>query len=304
MPSVRIPMPDPVLSVVIPSVNGWSDLQPCLMALAGERANLPIEILVPERCGPAVREPLAAEFPWVQVIPVALGTTIPMMRAIAFDAARAPSVAVIEDHVQVRQGWARSLLSAKEGPAVIGGAVANAATHRLVDWAAFLCEYSHLLPPLPSGPVPWVTGNNTLYDREVLRAHRAVTHAGHWENYLHDALRAAGIRLISHPEIVVDHKKHYTVGEYVTQRYLYSRSYAGSRVSGGTPLRRFAMGAAALALPPVLLYRVVSRCLHRQVPRSLVWKSLPYLGLFVWAWGIGEVVGAWRGAGTSLERVT
>lgn len=296
-------MPDPLLSVVVPSVNGWADLRPCLLALEAQRAALAIEVIVPERLGAAVREPLSSEFPWVRLLAVEPGTTIPMMRAAAFDVARAPSVAVIEDHVQVRPGWARSLLSAKRGPAVIGGGVANAATDRLVDWAAFLCEYSHLIAPLPSGPVAWVTGNNTLYDRETLAAHRAVTHAGHWENHLHDTLRSEGVELISRPEIVVDHKKHYTFGEYFTQRYLYSRSYAGARVAGASALRRFVMGCAALALPPVLLYRVVSRCLRKEVPRSLVWSSVPFLGLFVCAWGVGEVVGSWRGAGDSLKRV-
>jgi len=299
-----MPMPDPSLSVVVPSVNGWSDLGPCLAALDAERATLAIEVIVPDRLGAEVREPLSSEFPWVRIIEVDPDTTIPMMRAAAFDAARAPSVAVIEDHVQVRPGWARSLLSAREGTAVIGGGVANAATGRLVDWAAFLCEYSHLLPPLPSGPVEWVTGNNTLYDRDTLMAHRAVTHAGHWENHLHDTLRSKGVALISHPEIVVDHKKHYTFGEYFTQRYLYSRSYAGARVSDASTLRRFVMGCGAMALPPVLLYRVVSRCLRKDVPRSLVWRCVPLLVLFVSAWGAGEVVGSWRGAGDSLERVS
>jgi hypothetical protein len=297
-------MPDPVLSVVIPSVNGWSDLRPCLEKLDDERGSLDIEVLVPDRVGGETRELVSSEFPWVRLIPVAPGTTIPMMRAVAFDEARAPSVAVIEDHVQVRPGWAHSLLNARRGSAVIGGSVANAATTKLVDWAAFLCEYSHLLPPLPSGPAEWVTGNNTLYDRATLIANRDVTHAGRWENHLHDTLREAGIDLISHPEIIVDHKKHYTFWEYFTQRYLYSRSYAGTRLSDATLQRRLVMGIGALALPPVLLFRVVSRCLRKEVSRSLVWRSMPYLVLFVSAWGIGEVVGSLRGAGDSLEKVT
>lgn len=296
-------MPEPLLSVVVPSVNGWSDLDPCLRALAAERRLTPLEVLVPERCGATVRDPLAAAFPWVRILPVTTETTIPMMRALAFDAARGPSVAVIEDHVQVRSGWAQSLLSARDGSAIIGGGVANAATGRLVDRAAFLCEYSHLLPPLEAGEVSWVTGNNTLYDRALLERLRAATHAGHWENHLHDTARAEGTSLISHPEIVVDHKKHYTVGEYLSQRYLYARSYAGARVAGASPVRRLAWGLAALALPPVLLWRIVSRCLDKNVPRRQLWQSVPLLALFVCGWGAGEVIGAWFGAGRSLERV-
>jgi hypothetical protein len=93
-------------------------------------------------------------------------------------------VAVIEDHVIVPEGWAAQLLAAQaRGEEVVGGSVDNAATARLVDWAAFLCEYSQLLPPLPEGPVPGLTGNNTVYRRSLLEKHRDTTRAGRWENY-------------------------------------------------------------------------------------------------------------------------
>lgn len=296
-------MADPLLSVVVPSVNGWSDLEGCLEALEAERRETPLEVLVPERCGEGVRPRLAARFPWARILPVDPAVTIPEMRALAFDQATASGVAVIEDHVLVRAGWARSLLDGKKHDTVIGGAVVNAATERLVDWAAFLCEYSHLLPPLPAGPSPWVTGNNTLYPAELLGKHREAVHAGRWENHLHEAILAGGGTLLSRPDIVVDHKKHYTVWEYLTQRYWYARSYAGGRVAGLPRLRRIAWGAAAGALPPVLLWRIVSRSLRKEVPRSLVWRSLPFLALFTAAWGLGEVVGSWFGAGDSLRKV-
>ncbi|MEO5824778.1 MAG: hypothetical protein ABIR59_02740 [Gemmatimonadales bacterium] len=296
-------MVDPLLSVVVPSVNGWSDLEGALAALERNRADLPLEVLVVERCGNNVRASLAHDFPWVRVLPVDRSTTIPQMRALAFDAASAPSVAVIEDHVQVPLGWASAMLDARSSARVVGGGVRNAATDTVLDWAAFLCEYSHLLPPLPAGEVDWVTGNNTVYDRSLLLEHADTIGSGGWENLLHDAIRREGIPLVSRPEIIVDHRKHYTFMEYFTQRYLYARSYAGARVQGAPPLRRFAFGLAALSLPPLLLWRIVSRCLKKEVPRALVWRSLPYTALFVCAWGAGEVVGYWFGAGNSLQKV-
>lgn len=291
------------LSVVVPSVNGWGDLEGCLLALEAERADVPLEVLVVERVGTRVREPLQARFPWVVLLPVGIEKTIPEMRAIAFDRATAASVAVIEDHILVPQGWARALLLAREEAQVIGGGVRNAATDTLLDWAAFLCEYSHLLPPLAAGASNWITGNNTVYDRELLERYRATTHAGRWENYLHDILRSAGIALISHPEIVVDHKKHYRFEEYFSQRYLYARSYAGARVADAKLPRRLLYGLAAFALPPLLLYRTVSRTLRKDVPRALVWQTVPLTALFVCAWGAGEIVGYWFGAGDSLRKV-
>ncbi|MBA2293174.1 MAG: hypothetical protein H0W15_12050 [Gemmatimonadales bacterium] len=296
-------MNEPRLSVVVPSVNGWGDLDGALAALEQDRADIPLEVLVVERCGPEVRDAVARAYPWVRVFPVERTVTIPQMRAIAFEAASAPSVAVIEDHVQVPHGWASAMLDARSSARVVGGGVRNAATDTVLDWAAFLCEYSHLLPPLAAGEVEWVTGNNTVYDRTLLRQHAELIGGGGWENLLHDAIRAGGVPLISRPDIVVDHRKHYTFMEYFTQRYLYARSYAGARVQGAPTLRRLAFGVAALALPPLLLWRTVSRSLRKEVPYALVWRSLPYTAAFVCAWGAGEVVGYWLGAGDSLRKV-
>ena len=294
----------PALSVVVPSVNGLGDLLGCLDALAENAKEVPLEVLVADRCGSEVVRGVQARHPWVRVLTAPERTTIPALRALAFDAARAPSVAVIEDHVLVPRGWARALLDAQRDAPVVGGAVENAARDRLIDWAAFLCEYSHCLLPLPAGPSSWVTGNNVVYPRALLQAHRQELTPDRWENHLHDALRKEGVTLLCRPDIVVGHKKHYTVGEYLTQRYLYARSYAGARVAGAPLQRRVAMGFAAMALPPVLFARVVSRVVSKRRHLTQLALSVPLLALFVCSWAAGEVVGSWFGAGDSLERVT
>lgn len=294
-------MTSPELSVVVPSVNGWSDLQGALRALSAQDAAL--EILVPERCGNDVRQRVRHEFPTVHVLPVSTDTTIPQMRALAFAQATADSVAVIEDHVIVPAGWARALLDARRrGEAVIGGSVQNAATERLIDWAAFLCEYSHLLPPLPSGPSSWLTGNNTVYARDLLMRYGPEAY-GRWENELHDVLRRHDVTLVMRPEITVGHKKHYTFGEYFSQRYLYSRAYAADKVGRSGAATRAVAGAKAFLLPPILLARILSRVWASGAHRGELIKSLPLLGAFVCAWAAGEVVGAWAGDGGALARV-
>ncbi len=291
------------LSVVIPSVNGFGDLDGCLAAL-GRQEGVRLELLVVERCGAEVRRQLRHRYPEAKVLEVAPTATIPQMRALAFREATAPAVAVIEDHVIVPSGWARQLLEALgDGERVVAGAVENAATGTVLDWAAFLCEYSHCLPPLPAGPATWLTGNNVVYPRALLDRYRAVLDRGAWENVLHDTLRDDGVPLVCHPEIVVGHKKHYTLGEYLSQRYLYARSYAGARVEGQGVPKRAAYGLASMALPPLLYYRTISRILRKGRHQAWLMKSLPLIGVFVLAWGWGEVVGSWRGAGNSLCRV-
>lgn len=293
----------PSLSVVIPSVNGLNDLIGCIEAVLAQQ-EVAVEVLVMDRLGEDVRAVVRRRFPSVRVFAAPSDTTIPDLRAQAFAAATGDFVAVIEDHVIVPPLWARDLITAQGvSGGVVGGAVENAATTRLVDWAAFLCEYSHCLPPLPAGPTTWVTGNNVIYPRTLLDSHRDSLGGGRWENHLHDALRRAGVTLTCRPEIVVGHKKHYTVWEYVSQRYLYARSYAGARLAGAGVTRRLAFTIASFALPPVLFYRTVSRILQKEKHRAELLRSLPLLAIFVTSWAWGEVVGSAVGAGDSLSRV-
>jgi GT2 family glycosyltransferase len=297
-------MTTPELSVVVPSVNGADDLLGCLAALESQRQDVELEVLVVDRLGEELRAAVRRDFPAARLIESAVDATIPEMRAQALRAAMGAAVAVIEDHVIVPPGWARSLLDALAGGEnVVGGSVENAATETWLDWAAFLCEYSHCIPPLPAGPAEWLTGNNVVYRRELLERYREVIDEGKWENHLHDRLRADGVRLMCRPEIEVGHKKHYTFGEYLSQRYLYARSYAGARVTGAPVWKRLAYGAAAFVLPPLLFYRTVRRIFAKGRHRGWLVRSLPLLAVFVTAWGLGEVIGYWFGAGNSLSKV-
>ncbi len=297
-------MSGPALSVVVPAVNGIGPLADTLDALAGERDGVALEVLVPERLGEAFRAEVAARYPWVRLLPASATATIPELRALAFRAAQAPAVAVIEDHVRVPSGWAAAMLAAlAEGADAVGGSVENAATETLLDWAAFLCEYSQLLPPLAAGEVTGLTGNNTVYRRAALERTRAAWEAGRWEDHLHAAIRASGGRLVQHPGIRVGHRMQYAPGEYPSQRFLYSRAWAGMRAAEWPAPRRWAAGLLALALPPVLFARIVRTVWGKGYHRGILVRALPLLAWFVLAWGLGEVVGYWAGPGQALRRV-
>lgn len=292
------------LSVIVPAVNSYDDVYDCVSALHRDQG-ADLEILLVDRTGPLIRESVRRDFPEVTVLPVPPGTTIPQMRALAIRAASAPAVAVIEDHVIVPPGWARAMLDALGSDNdVVAGAVENAATQTLTDWAAFLCEYSAALPPLPSGPAEGVPGNNTIYRRATLDRFDAVLSEGKWENRLHDAMKAEGITLIQRPDIVVGHKMHYSFGLYLSQRFLYSRSYAGALSGGMSPVQKLVRGGAALVLlPPLMFWRTVSRIGKKKRHLGELVKSLPMLVPFCLSWGAGEAVGYWFGPGDALARV-
>lgn len=295
----------PELSVIIPAVNGKAPLLECLDALhhnAG--AGITFEILVVERCGEDVRRALAAQAPGVRVIPVASDTTIPQMRAIGFAHSTGAAVAVIEDHVIVPSRWVTQLLQAlSDGAEVVGGSVFNAATTTTVDWAAFLCEYSHLLAPEAGQSVQRITGTNVAYRRDLIRRYAPVLAEGKWEDHFHDAMRRDGIALTCVPEISVGHKMHYRMSEYLAQRFLFSRALSGSLSTDLTAVRRALGVMKSAVLPPILLARIVRRVLATHRHRYELLTSAPLIAIFVCAWALGEAVGYAAGPGDSLARV-
>jgi hypothetical protein len=292
------------LSVVIPAVNTVRDVLDCLAALDKERGEVDLEVLLVNRLGAPVREQVPLHFPWARVIEVEPGTTIPRMRAIAFRDATKDAVAVIEDHVMVPQGWAVQMLDALDASqGVVAGSVENAATESLLDWACFLVEYHHLIPPIDAGVVDGLTGNNVVYRRSLLQQFEDVIDEGRWENRLHDAMKEAGIDLICRPEIVIGHKKHYTFGEYFSQRYLYARAYAGARVAEESTGKKLIYGLSAFALPAILYLRVMSQIVSKKKHLGLLALSQPLILCFITSWTVGEIVGYVAGPGDALGRV-
>ena len=70
---------------------------------------------------------------------------------------------------------------------------------------------------------------NVSYDRRALEAIDDLLRAGQWECWLHPRLLERGFELWCEPEAVLEHAKDFGFVEFVSQRYHYSRSYAGMR---------------------------------------------------------------------------
>ena len=292
----------PALSVVVPSVSGDESILACLAALRAANACTPLQVIVADRCGPAHRRDIASGFPEIEVIEAGAATSIPELRSLAISRARAPAVAVIEDHVIVPRDWGRRMLAAlADGADAVGGSVYNGATSTILDRSAFLCEYAPVIRPLPSGPAARITGNNVVYRRAALERYREAC-AGQWEDALHAAMRRDGRRIECRPEIAVEHRQRVRFADYVAQRFLYSRSYAGARAVASGPLQRLAMAVASLTLPPLLLVRIARHARRAQQTGDFI-RGLPLLMVFTAVWAAGEAVGWLRGAGDALARV-
>jgi Glycosyl transferase family 2 len=294
-------MSGPELSVVVASVNGFPYIGRCLESLATVAPEA--EVIVADSTDDDTRRRLQEGWPSARLLTFDEPRTIPELRAAGIFAAHAPRVAVIEDHCNVTSDWAGAALSAhRTGRGVVGGPVRNVATDRIRDWAAFFCEYSAFLEPLAEGSVHDLTGMNVSYDRAAIDVIDDLLREGRWETWLHSRLRERGFSLYCAPAMVVEHDQDYGIREFLSQRWHYSRSYAGMR-NGELGGKRWLYALGAPLLPPVLYWRMTRNVFGRHRLRREFLLATPLVFVYTVTWAIGEAVGYALGGGRSLLKV-
>ena len=297
----------PALSVVIASVNGYRFIAQCLRSLAKQRDRARAEVIVVEGSGDDTAMRVAEEFPWVRLIPCSTPKPIPELRSIGIREAKAPIVATTEDHCVFDEDWYGQILRAHEAnpqPA-IGGAVENGSRERLVDWAAYICEYGKFMLPFPAGPATDLPGPNVSYKREVLEqaCGDLLDERRAWENVLHGRLLSQGQALRIDPGIVVYHAKQFGFWEFLAQRYYFGRSFAATRLAKAQRPTRAFWVAISLLLPPLFLWRYARYFVGKRRFVKEVVKTFPLLVVFAVAWSVGEFFGYAFGDGGASLRV-
>lgn len=291
----------PELSVVVASVNGFPYLGKCLDALAS--GSLPVEVIVADWTDEQTRRRIAEEWPEVRLMSFEDPTPVPKLRAAGIGAATAPHIAVIEDHCVVTHDWAETVVRAhSEGHDVVGGPVRNAATGRIRDWAAFLCEYSEHMEPMPRGVVPSLAGMNASYSRSATDTMGDFLELGLWETWLHPHLQAHGFELWCEPTAVLLHDKDFDVSDFLGQRYHFARAYAGMRNEElGWKRALYCLGTPLLI--PLVSYRIARNVLRRRRHRRELVLAAPLILLYITVWVAGEAIGYAFGGGSSILRV-
>ena len=303
-----------IISVVVTSVTGLPALDRCLKALETQQGDFEYEVVAVVSHQPGAAAHVRKNFPRVKLIECPERKGIPELRALGAAQAAGEFVAFTEDRCVADGNWLSEILKAHQvshdrvshdraGYDVVGGAIEPDGIRGMLNWAVYLCEYCFLMLPVPRGEVGGLGGNNVSYRRELLGSLDEPLRKSSWEFFLYEELRHRGVKILSAPTIVVRKKIEFGFLYFLTQRFHFSRSFAGMRRARLSAARRLVHLLSAPLLPPLMLWRIAQQVFYKKRFRKEFLLSLPWLAIFMLSYAAGEFAGYWLGGGDSLLKV-
>ena len=289
----------PAMSVILPTPDTFETIRRTVDALRAQSIADRLELVI---VAPAVDlpvEPVAVEgFASVQVVGVGKITSSNAARVAGIRVARAPIVALAEDHCFPEPDWAAALLATHgEECAAVGPALRNGNPGTAVSCANFLAEYGRWVGRL-AGEIEELPGHNSAYRRALLLGYGdELEELMAAESVIQEALRRSGERLLLEPAARAAHYSFSIFRSSVTLRYHGGRMFAGHRVRGWKWPRRLMYIVGAPLIPFVRLRRLLGPA--RRSTGIAPWRLIPVLLLLLIVDGFGELVGYLVGPGDS-----
>jgi hypothetical protein len=296
----------PKLSVVVGLIAGQAArLAACLKALQEQEDPPEMEILVPYDAPCAEVTQLQSSHPEVQfLLAEDLDTAAARagssrehhdtLRTLGLKAARGQYIALTEDHAIQEKRWCRGLVELLDEHlrvAAIGGAV-ECGSSRWLNRAVYYCDFGRYQNPLPEGPAEYVSDSNVVYRREALQAIAEVWADDYHETLVHWALVEKGHEIWLTPKVEVwQSRGNLRLGKAFHERYVWGRSFAGTRVTGVGLGKRLVYAAFCPALPLLMTARLLRGALTRKRHLGRFLLALPLISLLQSAWAYGEWIG-------------
>lgn len=296
---------EPILTVIMATPERGATLRRPLRFLGRQTLRERIELIL---IGPRTDsfddlEPtLLAGFAACQTL--AIGPIDEVERAFApgIRAARAPVVALLENHVYPNPEWAEAVVRAHQGPwQVVGCVISNANTATATSVVEHLLSYIFHDEGAPLGEVDRVSRNNTTYKREALAAFgERLPDLLARDGGLMEELRRSGARFYRADGARLAHLNPSLMGPMLNLRLHSARAAAATRARTG----RWGMGRRllyVLASPlfPVLRLRALWPRLTAAPLRSDVPRIAPLLLLALLVDAFGQATGFALGEGNS-----
>ncbi len=291
------------LSIVVASIYSQTVLKKCLDSiLVNDGEN--VEIIVTHNSADEPLSDLIAEYADVCFIEFSEKATLPVLWAAGIARSSGEIVAITDSSCVVAENWISEIFAAHQSDSpIIGGAVEMSEGKKLVDWAAYFCEYGQFMKPLAAGAVEVLPGNNISFKRDVLEKHSQFVENEFWKTYLCQQLQAEGIQLISAPSMLVYYTKSFKFLPFLVRRFHHGRCFAGMRIKSETVFKRALYAVGTIFLPFVFFIRIITPVLQkRRFWRKFI-LALPISILGILLWSIGETCGYLAGTGKSCEHI-
>ncbi len=292
------------LSIVVATRRAWPQMEPCLESLHDQARAVGAEILVADGHGRGLPPDVVDHYPAVKWIKWP-GKSVFQLRELAMTKASGALVAVTEDHCTVAPGWCeRVLQSHRDHPeaAAIGGAVENAATTRLIDWANFLIVFGPFTAPIENGQRPAISLQaNSSYKRRVVP--RTTSQLGMMELLFNHQLRERGEILVADDKLVVSHHQEWGFWGTFAAHFHNGRSIAGFRLPRISWVERVLRLGGCVILPAHLLRVTIAPAIRKRRLIKPALRSLPLAALVVTCHAAGELVGYLVGPGQSPQQL-
>ena len=293
-----------LLSVIVTIMNGATQLGRCLRALSRQTDAPPLEIIVPVFGKLEGVAALRHEWPAVRFIeipdqpPPVHGFQhwkYDRRRAIGVACARGDVIALTDEYAIPPERWCAMIRErhVSSGAEVIGGAL-RLRTPRLLNRAAFLCDFARFEPPFEAGETTFASLVNVSYKRSVLEKCSDEWRDFFDETVVHEHIRRAGARIFLDPGLTVDYDHgELSIAPLLRGKYESGRTFAGRRIRNAGTMTRISFAAGATVLPAVLWGRKLGAAIaSRRRDRLLSFlAAAPLLAFCLVAWSAGEFAG-------------
>jgi hypothetical protein len=235
----------------------------------------------------------------VEVVTLPPGSLAPVLWREGMLASDAEIVAFSTAQMMPHPGHLDALLApmTNDVASAVGGPIAAGRDLSAVDRAMYLLRYANYLPPVPESATFDPPGDNAAYLRRDLDLVADSWRSGFWEIDVHRRLRALGRPIATAHQAVVEFVGGCSLGGAMSHRLAHARRFGSGRAEGRGLAARLARSAAAPVVPPLLLSRILRNLHARGEPIGPWLPALPFLGVLLSAWSLGEAAGAILGPG-------
>lgn len=298
----------PEMSVIMVTPDNFETIQKTVRYLKAQtvRDQLEIVIVAPSKDNLGIKISDLKDFLQFRVIEAGVVSSIAKAYAIGIRHARAPLVALAEDHSFPDSGWAEALIKAhRQSWAAVGPAIRNANPYNLVSWADLLIAYAPWLVPAEAGMIDHLPGHNSSYKRSILLEYESKLESMlELESILHWDLKAKGYKLYLEPEAKTSHLNFERLSSWLPAQFYNGRLFASARSRNWFMLHRLLYTTGSPLVPLIRVSHILRNFRRDNNKRNLLLKIFPILILGLLVSAFGEMIGYALGTGNSRQKMS